>query len=59
MSEAHDHSEQRGKFLQDEVEKCINRCISEADLTYAEVLGALRLVACKLEREYFRLNELD
>lgn len=47
------------KFVQEEVEKAVERCLTEADVTYAEVLGALDLVHAGLVRRYFKLVEQE
>jgi len=57
MSERSEQSERNSKFVMEEVEKAVERCLEEGDITYAETIGALELVKQATIRKYFRLVE--
>jgi hypothetical protein len=47
----------RAKMVQEEVEKAIERCLAEADVTYAEAIGALELVKSTMVARYIKEHE--
>jgi hypothetical protein len=59
MSERKEQSAANAKMVQEEIEKALERCLAEGDITYAETIGALELVKAAMINRYYRIESIE